>query len=63
MRSLCLTIALCLACLAAADVSHLPSSYLPPPKPEHAVSMSIEQQELRGAARAGGVHAGERAGE
>ncbi|XP_017139083.1 nuclear transcription factor Y subunit beta [Drosophila miranda] len=47
MRSLCLTIALCLACLAAADVSHLPSSYLPPPKPEHAVSMSIEQQELR----------------
>ncbi|XP_022212322.2 RNA polymerase II degradation factor 1 [Drosophila obscura] len=48
MRSLCLTIALCLACLAAADVSHLASSYLPPPpKPEHAVSMSIEQQELR----------------
>ncbi|XP_034655863.1 nuclear transcription factor Y subunit beta [Drosophila subobscura] len=47
MSSLSLTIALCLACLAAADVSHLPSSYLPPPKPEHAVSMSIEQQELR----------------
>ncbi|EDW79427.2 uncharacterized protein Dwil_GK20420 [Drosophila willistoni] len=34
-------------CMVAADVSHLPSSYLPPPKPEHAVSMSIEQQELR----------------
>ncbi|SPP85314.1 mediator of RNA polymerase II transcription subunit 15 [Drosophila guanche] len=49
MSSLSLTLALCLclACLAAADVSHLPSSYLPPPKPEHAVSMSIEQQELR----------------
>ncbi|XP_068143190.1 protein FAM170B [Drosophila tropicalis] len=34
-------------CMVAGDVSHLPSSYLPPPKPEHAVSMSIEQQELR----------------
>ncbi|KAH8341764.1 hypothetical protein KR067_007621, partial [Drosophila pandora] len=43
-----LTIALC-ACLAAADVSHLQpaSSYLPPPRPEQAISMSIEQQELR----------------
>nr|XP_017027989.1 bromodomain-containing protein DDB_G0280777 [Drosophila kikkawai] len=47
MKSFCLTLALC-ACLAAADVSHLPSSsYLPPPRPEQAVSMSIEQQELR----------------
>nr|XP_043069955.1 RNA polymerase II degradation factor 1 [Drosophila bipectinata] len=43
-----LTFALC-ACLAAADVSHLQpgSSYLPPPRPEPAISMSIEQQELR----------------
>ncbi|XP_017010500.3 nuclear transcription factor Y subunit beta [Drosophila takahashii] len=48
MKTFCLTLALC-ACLAAADVSHLQpgSSYLPPPRPEHAVSMSIEQQELR----------------
>ncbi|XP_032573956.1 glutenin, low molecular weight subunit, partial [Drosophila sechellia] len=48
MKTYVLTLALC-ACLAAADVSHLqPStSYLPPPRPEHAVSMSIEQQELR----------------
>ncbi|XP_002095334.3 activating signal cointegrator 1 complex subunit 2 homolog [Drosophila yakuba] len=48
MKTFVLTLALC-ACLAAADVSHLqPStSYLPPPRPEHAVSMSIEQQELR----------------
>ncbi|KAH8286605.1 hypothetical protein KR054_012187, partial [Drosophila jambulina] len=47
MKFFCLTLALC-ACLAAADVSHLPSSsYLPPPRPEQAVSMSIEQQELR----------------
>ncbi|XP_039487689.1 activating signal cointegrator 1 complex subunit 2 homolog isoform X2 [Drosophila santomea] len=47
-KTFVLTLALC-ACLAAADVSHLqPStSYLPPPRPEHAVSMSIEQQELR----------------
>ncbi|EDV52641.1 putative uncharacterized protein DDB_G0294196 isoform X1 [Drosophila erecta] len=48
MKTFVLTLALC-ACLAAADVSHLQpsSSYLPPPSPEHAVSMSIEQQELR----------------
>uniref|UniRef100_A0A6P4EBT1 Uncharacterized protein n=1 Tax=Drosophila rhopaloa TaxID=1041015 RepID=A0A6P4EBT1_DRORH len=48
MKTFCLTLALC-ACLAAADVSHLQpsSSYLPPARPEHAVSMSIEQQELR----------------
>ncbi|KAH8379495.1 hypothetical protein KR009_005293, partial [Drosophila setifemur] len=49
MKLFCLTIALC-ACLAAADVSHLQqpsSSYLPPPRPEQAISMSIEQQELR----------------
>ncbi|KAH8235112.1 hypothetical protein KR032_008836, partial [Drosophila birchii] len=47
MKTFCLTLALC-ACLAAADVSHLPSSsYLPPPRPEQAISMSIEQQELR----------------
>ncbi|XP_016955119.1 putative uncharacterized protein DDB_G0294196 [Drosophila biarmipes] len=48
MKTFCLTLALC-ACLAAADVSHLQpgSSYLPPPRPEHAVSMSIEPQELR----------------
>ncbi|XP_017081147.2 putative uncharacterized protein DDB_G0294196 [Drosophila eugracilis] len=48
MKTFCLTLALC-ACLAAADVSHLQpsSSYLPPARPEHAVSMSIEPQELR----------------
>ncbi|XP_064544628.1 uncharacterized protein LOC135432751 isoform X2 [Drosophila montana] len=36
----------CLA-LAAADVSHLSSSYLPPPKPEQVEHMTIEQHELR----------------
>ncbi|KAH8256266.1 hypothetical protein KR026_012150, partial [Drosophila bipectinata] len=48
MKLFALTFALC-ACLAAADVSHLQpgSSYLPPPRPEQAISMSIEQQELR----------------
>ncbi|XP_002047175.3 uncharacterized protein [Drosophila virilis] len=36
----------CLA-LASADVSHLSSSYLPPPKPEQVEHMTIEQHELR----------------
>ncbi|KAH8295651.1 hypothetical protein KR018_001409 [Drosophila ironensis] len=49
MKLFVLAITLC-AYLAAADVSHLKhpsSSYLPPARPEQAVSMSIEQQELR----------------
>ncbi|XP_030372324.1 putative uncharacterized protein DDB_G0294196 [Scaptodrosophila lebanonensis] len=49
-KSFILTFALC-ACLASADVSHLSSSYLPPAnsgsEPEHAISTSIEQQQLR----------------
>ncbi|EDV96983.1 GH16580 [Drosophila grimshawi] len=33
--------------LAAADVSHLTSSYLPPPRPEQLEHMSIERHQLR----------------
>ncbi|XP_023174207.2 putative uncharacterized protein DDB_G0294196 [Drosophila hydei] len=48
MRTSYVSLAIC-ACLAlaAADVSHLPSSYLPPAKPEQVEHMSIEQHELR----------------
>ncbi|XP_017957112.1 predicted GPI-anchored protein 58 [Drosophila navojoa] len=48
MRTGYVSFAIC-ACLAlaAADVSHLASSYLPPPKPEQVEQMTIEQHELR----------------